>query len=434
MPFGPRKVSIRYGVARLTHYGGVYLLHKFFSTIGFKDALAQNVRIAQRNTRYTVGEMILAILYPVIQGLERLEVTHLLRQNGLFQYLSGLRRYPDATSLRRFLFRCAPDLLPKLGKLHDHYLKRLIQRPKPLTRFIFDLDSTVLTLYGKQEQAKVGYNPKKPGRPSYHPLLCFESQTKDFWHGLLRPGDTSSMTDAISFMRTCFAKLPEKHGPVFVRADKGFYAFSLVELLELSRIGFVIVARLTGPIQARLASLRYAPHSGSVSTAEFRYKPHGWDKVHRFVVIRRPQNEDPTEQLSLFRLGRYHYQVLVTNLSLQPLNLWRFYNNRAGVELIIKQLKADYTLGNIPTRHFRANEAYFRILLLAYSLMNWFKRLCLPPEYQQATLQSLRHQVLLMPAELMKTGNRTYLATPPASGQREVAWKFALQKIDRLKF
>jgi hypothetical protein len=242
------------------------------------------------------------------------------------------------------------------------------------------------------------------------------------------------MTDAISFMRTCLAKLPEKHGPVFVRADKGFYAFSLVELLELSRIGFVIVARLTGPIQARLASLRYAPHSGSVSTAEFRYKPHGWDKVHRFVVIRRPQNEDPTEQLTLFRLGRYHYQVLVTNLPLQPLNLWRFYNDRAGVELIIKQLKADYTLGNIPTRHFRANEAYFRILLLAYNLMNWFKRLCLPPEYQQATLQSLRHQVLLMPAELVKTGNRTYLATPPASGHREVAWKFALQKIDRLKF
>ena len=378
--------------------------------------------------------MVLAILYPVILGLERLEVTHLLRQNGLFQYLSGLRRYPDATSLRRFLFRCAPELLSKLGRLHDNYLRRMALRPKPLTRFVFDMDSTVLTLYGKQEQAKIGYNPQKPGRPSYHPLLCFESRSKDFWHGLLRPGNTSSMTDAISFMRTCLEKLPEKHGPVFVRADKGFYAFSLVELLELLRIGFVIVARLTGPIQARLAGLRYTSHPGNVATAEFRYKPHGWSKAYRFVVIRRPQNEDITEQLTLFRLGKYHYQVLVTNLTLQPLNLWRFYNDRAGVELLIKQLKADYTLGNIPTRHFRANESYFLILLLAYNLMNWFKRLCLPPEYQQATLQSLRHQVLLMPAELVKTGNRTYLATPPASGQREVAWKFALNKIERLKF
>jgi hypothetical protein len=434
MPFGPRKVSIHYGVARLTHYGGVYLLHRFLSVIGFKDALAQHVRISQRNNRYTVGEMVLAILYPVILGLERLEVTHLLRQNGIFQYLSGLRRYPDATSLRRFLFRCAPDLLPKLSRLHDNYLKRMILRPKPLTRFIFDLDSTVLTLYGKQEHAKVGYNPKKPGRPSYHPLLCFEGQSKDFWHGLLRPGDTSSMTDALHFMRFCFEKLPEKHGSVFVRADKGFYAFSLVELLELLKIGFVIVARLTGPIRNRLAGLRYRRFPGNVETAESRYKPHGWKKAYRFVVIRRPQAEDPTEQLTLFRLGKYHYQVLVTNLSLKPLNLWRFYNDRAGIELIIKQLKADYALGNIPTRHFRANEAYFQILLVAYNLINWFKRFCLPPEYQTATLQSLRYQVLLMPVELMKTGNRIYLATPPASGQREVAWKFALNKIDRLKF
>ena len=61
--------------------------------------------------------------------------------------------------------------------------------------------------------------------------------------------------------------------------------------------------------------------------------------------------------------GRYHYQVLVTNLHIQPLNLWRFYNNRAAVELIIKQLKGDYRLGNIPTRLFHANETYFHLLL-----------------------------------------------------------------------
>lgn len=434
MPRGPRKLRIRYGDAKLTHYGGIYLIHRFLTRVGFKVALAKRASVFQRNNRYSSGEMVLAILYPILLGLERLEVTHLLRQNGIFQYLSGLKSYPDATSLRRFLFRCAPDLLSKLGRLHHHYLQRMILRPRSLTRFLFDLDSTVLTLYGKQENAKIGFNPKKPGRPSYHPLLCFEGQTKDFWHGLLRPGDTSSMTDAVTFVRTCLEKLPPKHGHVFLRADKGFYAFSLVELLELSKIGFVIVARLTGPIRNRLSGLRYRKFQGGVETAEFRYKPHGWYKAHRFVVIRRPQPEDPTEQLTLFKMGRHHYQVLVTNLTLKPLNLWRFYNNRAGIELIIKQLKADYTLGNIPTRHFQANEAYFQILLLAYNLMNWFKRLCLPPEYQRATLQSLRQQVLLMPAELVKTGNRTYLATPPASGQREVAWKFALNKIDRLKF
>ena len=150
------------------------------------------------------------------------------------------------------------------------------------------------------------------------------------------------------------------------------------------------------------------------------------------MVIRRPQPEDPSEPLRLFQLGRYHYQVLVTNLPLQPLNLWRFYNDRAAVELIIKQLQGDYALGHIPTRHYLANETYFHLLLLAYNLMNWFQRLCLPPEFQTATLQTLRHKILLMPAQLRRTHNRPSLALP-ASGSRELAWKFALNKINKLK-
>jgi hypothetical protein len=82
--------------------------------------------------------------------------------------------------------------------------------------------------------------------------------------------------------------------------------------------------------------------------AEFRYQPTRWRRSYRFVVIRRPQLEEPIEQLTLFKIGRYHYQVLVTNLPLQPLNLWRFYNDRAGIELVIRQPKGDYALGRIP--------------------------------------------------------------------------------------
>ncbi|MBI3812999.1 MAG: transposase [Nitrospinae bacterium] len=54
---------------------------------------------------------------------------------------------------------------------HDTFYIRSFS--KPPTRVIFDLDSTVLVLYGKQEMARIGYNPTKRGRPSYHPLLCF---------------------------------------------------------------------------------------------------------------------------------------------------------------------------------------------------------------------------------------------------------------------
>jgi Transposase DDE domain group 1 len=117
---------------------------------------------------------------------------------------------------------------------------------------------------------------------------------------------------------------------------------------------------------------------------------------------------------------------------LQPLNLWRFYNDRAGVELVIRQLKGDYAFGHIPGRHFFANEVYFHLLLLAYNLINWFKRLCLPPNFQNPTLQTLRQRILLTPAQLSRAHNRPRLLLP-AMGQYEKAWRYTLNRINHLK-
>ena len=58
--------------------------------------------------------------------------------------------------------------------------------------WILDLDATVKTLYGKQEEARVGYNPMKPGRSShvYHaqPSLWgwLESRERKDWPTLVR--------------------------------------------------------------------------------------------------------------------------------------------------------------------------------------------------------------------------------------------------------
>jgi hypothetical protein len=432
MPKGPRKLVITFGNQTLTHYGGVYLLHRFLTRIGLKNAIATEIRFIQRNNRYTVGELLLAILYPIILGLERIETTQLLQHNGVFRYLSGLPTYPDPSTLRRFLLRIAPQALTRLRKLHDRLLAKMIAKPHLPSRVIFDLDSTVLVVYGKQQGAEVGYNPTKRGRRSYHPLLCFEGRTKDFWHGELRPGNVHTASGTLDLLKACFAKIPSEIKSVIIRADKGFYDRRIVEWLEECKARFVIVARLTRPIKRKLAHLKYVSVSTGVQTAEFYYQPLHWFHPYRFVVIRRPQPEESEPQLTLFKLGRYHYQILVTNLDLKPVNLWRFYNGRAGIERIIRELKGDYPLGKIPTRHFFANDAYFHLLLLAYNLVNWFKRLCLPREFQTATLNTLRNRILLMPALLLRTGNRPRLAMP-AGGPRENAWKHALHKIEKLR-
>lgn len=70
MAKGPRTVQIAFGSPTLTHYGGVYLLHRFFTRIGLKHAFAEKPRVCHRNTRYTIGEMVLAVLYPMILALD----------------------------------------------------------------------------------------------------------------------------------------------------------------------------------------------------------------------------------------------------------------------------------------------------------------------------------------------------------------------------
>ena len=96
-------------------------------------------------------------------------------------------------------------------------------------------------------------------------------------------------------------------------------------------------------------------------------------------------------------MGGYSYEALVTNLTSEPLHRWRFYNRRARAELIIRELKYAYALGKIPTNDFQANEAYFQVGLLAYNLLNGFKRLCVPPHLQRATLQRLRQRLFVVP-------------------------------------
>ncbi|MGQ9671656.1 MAG: transposase [Candidatus Aminicenantales bacterium] len=103
-----------------------------------------------------------------------------------------------------------------------------------------------------------------------------------------------------------------------------------------------------------------------------------------------------------------------TDLKIKPLNVWRFYNLRAAVELIIKGLKANYPLAKIPPHDFAANEneAYFHLLLFACNLVNWFKPFCLPPSAQSWTLKNLRAQMLFVPGELVRTHNKPPLKFP----------------------
>lgn len=70
----------------------------------------------------------------------------------------------------------------------------------PALGAVLDLDSTVFERYGQQQGSLKGYNPRKHGRPSHHPLLAMLAEAKVVVHAWLRSGNTASARGVKSFM------------------------------------------------------------------------------------------------------------------------------------------------------------------------------------------------------------------------------------------
>lgn len=436
MPKGLRTLHLSFRETDLTHFGGMVLLQRFCSKIKLRWLIQNHVKLRQRKGDYAPVDLILALMYCIMAGLRRINKTEVLQYNGAFLSLLGLPRFPDQTTLRRFLKRFPPRAIRQLVSLHDHLRTKLFPLPKVRTTLTLDLDSVVLTVYGKLQFARVGYNPRKHGRRSYHPLLCFEAHLQEFWHGSLRPGDAGASTGVVPFMSLCFGKIPKQitRSRVRIRGDSGFFGRRVIEFLDGSGAGYVIVAREYSTIKARARECRFRKLGNSFEVGEFQYKPLKWEHSHRFVVVRRPIPQDPVEaqQLTLFKDRRYAYHAVVTNLKAHPWRVWRFYSKRAIIEKDIRELLYDYSLGKIPTVDWVANVAFFQMLLFAYNIVHWFKRLCLPKEYLYATLDTIRTDFLVLPAKLTKKGSKNVLVLPRDYHYQE-QFLGALRQIERLR-
>lgn len=435
MAYGAQKVQVKFNSNRLTHFGGVYLFHLFLKQIGWRHLIGRTIRFGQRNSRYTIAEQIFSLLYPIILGLSRLEISRMLGHNGVFKMLIGLSRFPNPTTLRRFLVRGSEEVRAQLVRLHDRSRKYFIDRIVPESQLLVDMDSTVCTIYGHQEGAVKGYNPGARGRRSYHPLFCFESRSGTSLLGTLRHGSAHTSVGAGEYLRQFFKTYPPGDYAVRWRGDSGFYDKDIIALLRANHAEFVIVADMTGPLKGRVIGLKYHPASGTdgrYSFAETTYQPIKWDQPYRYCVIRKKLEPEESDQATLFTVNAFRYSAIVTNLALTPANVWKFYGGRVQCERDIRSLKEDYYLGNIPTQTFAANALYLEILLWAYDLVKWFQRLCLPERDHRKTLSTLRQELLLMPGSFAQHGSKQILRFPRNAIQQKTFW-YAKDKVGKLK-
>jgi len=104
------------------------------------------------------------------------------------------------STFSRFFRKIKRGIIEEAFPVLNGWLLELRESEIPADGITLDLDSSVFERYGAQEGADVGYNPKRPGRPSHHPIFAMLSDIKFLTHFWLRRGKTVSISGAKEFL------------------------------------------------------------------------------------------------------------------------------------------------------------------------------------------------------------------------------------------
>ena len=105
------------------------------------------------------------------------------------------------------------------------------------------IDSTVDPVCGAQEGAAKGYNPKNKGALSCHPQLAFLAGGKEILQAWFRTGSAYASNGIVEFVKQLLSSLPNRMR-IIVRADRGYFAGALLDLLDAQGHGYLFKVRL----------------------------------------------------------------------------------------------------------------------------------------------------------------------------------------------
>jgi len=413
--FGGRKVVLMETKRAVTPFGGLVVFAEFLAKIGYREVVEKNMPVMLKSPNaIPPAETFTAFLISVAAGARRFAHTGLLRADKALHAVLGISRFPTDDTIRN-LFKLFT--MGNVYRLFSPVWEWLINRlPEMASGYSLDLDSTVFERYGKQEGARKGYNPRKPGRASHHPLLAVLAEAHFVVNGWLRSGNAGTARGVVEFLKESLALLGEVHKIRLVRADSGFFAKELLEFLEERLLGYIVVARMTKWLKREATRVKkWKALDENYSVGEFALELFGWKKVRRFVVVRERIREDQRATgRKLFDVPGFTFRIFVTNCPNSPEEIWRDYNNRADMENRIAELKYDLAADDFCMKQFFATEAAFRSILLLFNLLSEFQRASGIKPYRRPV--TLRSTVFLCGAILGRSGHRTILHLSQAWG------------------
>jgi len=407
--FGKAKIKLVQTPRAVTPFGGLASFIAFLDQIGYAQQLQAHLpwQLTSPNA-IPLAHTLTAFCIGVMAGARRFAHTEMARADRALHALLGLERWPGADTVRGLFHRFTQATIQSCWRPLWVWLLEMVRCPS--AGFSLDLDSTVFQRAGHQQGAAKGYNPRRPGRKSHHPLLAVLAEVPLVLHGWLRSGNTGAARGVTAFLSEALALLPPGMRLRCVRADSGFFEEALLAFLEERQLPYLVVARLTTRLKRRAAVIsQWQPVDEHYAVGEFRARLLGWSVERRFVVVRERVREDKEAVgRKLLDVPGYTFRLWVTNRTEPGLALWRDYNGRACVEQRIEELKNDLAADDFCTQNFWATEAAFLAVLFTFNLLSLYQQASAPQAgYRQPA--TLRAAVFICGAILGRTGRQTVL-------------------------
>jgi hypothetical protein len=258
-----------------------------------------------------------------------------------------------------------------------------------------DLDATVKTLYGRQEEARVGYNPMKPGRPSQVYQVMVLAAAKLVLNVDVQAGNLTASEYAQPTLWGWLASRERKDLPTFLRGDIAHGNENMMRGAEERGVPYLFklrqtkgVAQLIARRAARGDKAGWRDAGQGWEGVESGLQLQGWSCPRRVIVLRRKlrQPAAPPEdgtQLSLpgcavLHKGGdwYEHAVLVTSWEEKELlAVAQAYRDRADTENMFDELKNQWGWTGFSTQDLKRSQLKARMVALINKWWSLFTRL-----------------------------------------------------------
>lgn len=304
----------------------------------------------------------------------------------------------------------------------EQHLSKTTQ-PLLSTPWILDLDSTVKCLYGKQEGAKVGYNPKKPGRPSHCYHSAMMANTRLALGVEVAAGNATAPSHGMPGIWAWLDSLSQHERPSLFRGDLAYGNESVLSEAEARSLPYLTKLKLTSNVKTLIHKCfrqsNWETAGQGWEGMEDSLKLTGWSRARRVVVLRRKltgemlltEKDERQGRLAFIETdiptARYEYAVLVTSTTQPILTLAQLYRDRADAENNFDELKNQWGWGGFTTQDMARCQLMARMVALVYNWWTLYVRLAQPHKHFEAI--SSRPLLLHGVATQTKHGGQTRL-------------------------